>query len=94
MDYTGQSKADFLGYGWKETIHPEDLELLHKRWKQATETGERYETECRIRAADGEYRWFSVIAVATYSEDGQLTVGLGLILTSTIKREIKSEWYF
>src|SRR4051794_10525159 len=56
-DYTGLSREQSIGPGWSIPLHPDDRERSVARWEQATGTGEPYEVEYRLRAADGSYRW-------------------------------------
>ncbi|MBV9343891.1 MAG: PAS domain-containing protein [Gammaproteobacteria bacterium] len=63
LRYTGQSRAEALGYGWAAAIHEEDRERLLGQWRDSVAKGTAYDTETRIRAADGSYRWFKQRAV-------------------------------
>jgi PAS domain S-box-containing protein len=38
--------------------HPDDVPRLEAAWDVALDTGEPFESELRLRRADGEYRWF------------------------------------
>jgi PAS domain S-box-containing protein len=58
VDYTGLSLADSYGRGWNTPFHPDDRQPALDAWNHATETGETYRVESRLRAADGSYRWF------------------------------------
>ncbi|HEX2714684.1 MAG TPA: PAS domain-containing protein, partial [Candidatus Acidoferrales bacterium] len=57
-DYTGLSPQEAHGWGWKVTIHPDDLPNLVDKWTTLLASGERGEIEARLRRYDGEYRWF------------------------------------
>jgi PAS domain S-box-containing protein len=57
MDYTGLSLEESLGFGWNPPFHPDDRHRAAKIWQQATQSGEPYEIEYRLRRADGVYRW-------------------------------------
>jgi len=63
MDYTGLGSEESLGHGWHEALHPADRVRGSEAWQQAFATGSIYSLECRIRRADGEYRWWLVRAV-------------------------------
>jgi PAS domain S-box-containing protein len=39
--------------------HPDDVPRLEASWDVALVTGESFESEVRLRRADGEYRWFA-----------------------------------
>ncbi len=47
------------------------------RWKQATDTGEPYEIEYRLRRHDGTYRWFLGRALPVRDEQGEVTRWFG-----------------
>jgi PAS domain S-box-containing protein len=38
--------------------HPDDIPRLEAAWDDALVTGKSFESEVRLRRADGEYRWF------------------------------------
>jgi len=57
-EYTGLSQLESQAQGWSNPLHPDDRERTRSHWKQALDTGRPYETEYRLRRADGEYRWF------------------------------------
>lgn len=56
-EYTGLSKENSLGLGWKLPFHPDDLPATTKRWSHSLKTGEPYATEYRCLSKDGEWRW-------------------------------------
>jgi PAS domain S-box-containing protein len=56
-DYSGQMTTKWTSRASIIT-HPEDLPRLEAAWDVALATGEAFETEVRLRRADGEYRWF------------------------------------
>jgi formate hydrogenlyase transcriptional activator len=57
-DYSGLSPQESSGWGWKVTIHPEDLPKVLDKWSELLASGEPGEIEGRMRRYDGEYRWF------------------------------------
>ncbi len=63
VEYTGVSEADQLGYGWSESVHPDDRPRLMETWQRAVREGGPFDVEFRIRNARGEYRWFKTRAV-------------------------------
>jgi PAS domain S-box-containing protein len=57
-EYTGQSPEQSVGHGWMKVIHPADIPVLNRAWREAAATGQVFQATCRIRrAADGQYRW-------------------------------------
>ena len=57
-EYTGLSPQESRDWGWKVTIHPEDLQRLMEVWLKILASGNPGELEARLRRHDGEYRWF------------------------------------
>jgi PAS domain S-box-containing protein len=62
-EYTGAEPGSAVGLGWLEYMHADDRESSLERWLRCVESGEEYESEYRLRAADGQYRWFRARAV-------------------------------
>ena len=57
MDYTGDTLAQALGSGWPSVIHPNDAQRFLEQWYNALEAGTSIRCECRLRRAQGGYRW-------------------------------------
>ncbi|KAA0685883.1 PAS domain-containing protein [Azospirillum brasilense] len=64
LAYTGQTETSAQGFGWTSSIHPDDQERILAVWTQAVAQGVVFDTEARIRSADGTYRWFKQRALA------------------------------
>jgi PAS domain S-box-containing protein len=76
-EYSGAAHGTLDGARWASIVHPEDVALAASRWSQATATGAVYETEFRIRRADGSYRWHLVRSVPIKGEDGAILRWVG-----------------
>ncbi|WP_052672264.1 PAS domain-containing sensor histidine kinase [Aliterella atlantica] len=76
--YTGQTPAEVKGWGWLEAIHPEDRDRTTQAWQVALETKSLYDTEYRIRASDGSYRYFAVRGVPVLAENNRIREWVGL----------------
>ncbi len=75
--YTGQTVDEVVGFGWLDAIHPDDRERTNQVWMEAVQTKSLYEIEYRIRAADGNYRYFQARAVPILNEDGSIREWVG-----------------
>ncbi|MBD1853054.1 PAS domain S-box protein [Leptolyngbya sp. FACHB-711] len=75
---TGQSFPNYLGAGWLVMIHPEDRSRVRIQWTEAVATRSTFESEHRVRIADGSYRYFSVRAVPVFDESGNLLEWVGV----------------
>jgi formate hydrogenlyase transcriptional activator len=71
-DYTGLSPEQSQGDGWQEPVHPDDLEPLINRWREALVSGEPGEIEARLRRHDGVFRWFFVRAEPLRDDTGNV----------------------
>jgi len=75
--YTGQTEAEVVGLGWLDAIHPDDRERTNQVWMEAAQTNSLYETEFRLRRADGNYRYFQARGVPIQNEDGTIREWVG-----------------
>lgn len=72
LDYVGQPMERMRGEDFLGVFHPEDRDLFCRAWESALASGAALEGEWRIRAADGEYRWFLVRSIPQKFSDGQI----------------------
>jgi len=75
--YTGQTPEQALPLGWGEAIHPDDVDGLLKVWEAARTHETVYDTEARLRARDGTYRWFLIRAEPRRDASGAVVGWLG-----------------
>lgn len=77
FDYSGMQLDDLKGDGWAAMVHPDDLPDAGARWTIALAAGTSYETEFRLRRADGMFRWHLARAVPLKDDDGTVTSWIG-----------------
>lgn len=77
LDYSGLESAALLGEGWASIVHPDDVAGAATLWAASLASGADYETEFRIRRADGEYRWHLVRALPIRGEGGRILRWIG-----------------
>jgi PAS domain S-box-containing protein len=77
LDMTGLSLEESLGQGWANAFHPDDQDRARARWAQAITTGEPYEIEYRLRAADGTFHWMLGRALPLRDESGRILKWFG-----------------
>jgi PAS domain S-box-containing protein len=77
VEYTGLSLEATAGLGWDAAYHPDDRQSAVDTWNRASETGEPYENESRLRGADGSYRWFINRGLPLRDNSGQITRWFG-----------------
>jgi len=75
--YSGTAPGELDGTAWAAIVHPDDVEGADRAWAGALSSGAHYETEFRIRRADGAYRWFLVRAEPIRGPDGAVVRWIG-----------------
>ena len=76
-EYTGL-QFESAKEGFHHSIHPDDRSQVLSRRSAAMDTGLAYETEFRLRRADGTYRWFHSKAVPLHDSEGAVVKWLGI----------------
>jgi PAS domain S-box-containing protein len=69
-EYAGVEPGQLDDTGWASILHPEDVVPASQAWIAAVASGQIYETEFRIRRADGAYRWHIVRALPIVDHNG------------------------
>ena len=83
---TGQSAADFTGFGWLNSVHLEDRERVERDWRECVRTGKVFDDRYRIRTKGGSYRHYDVRAVPI-ERDGKIVEWVGASTDVTSQRE-------
>jgi len=78
-EYTGVSLEKGLGSGWMKALHPDDVAPALQRWQHSVATGQPFDTEYRMRQADGSYRWYRSQATARRQADGTIIRWYGTV---------------
>src|SRR5690606_14455581 len=77
LDYFERTFAQMIGEGWRNVLHPDDMERCIERWVHSLETGEPYEFEFRLCRSDGDYRWHLARALPQRDSDGHIVQWFG-----------------
>jgi two-component system CheB/CheR fusion protein len=70
IEFTGRPQESLLGDGWTPLLHPNDQATYVSAFRDAFKRRERFETDFRLRRADGEYRWMKSVSVPRYDDTG------------------------
>ena len=77
-EYSGMTVEDSRKWGWKPSIHPDDLAGYNETWERCVKEGEEFELEVRFRrGSDGSYRWHLSRAIPMRDPDGQVLQWFG-----------------
>jgi len=87
VDYTGLTLEESYGEGWITPFHPDDRQRAWDAWQRATRYRDTYSLECRLRRADGVYRWWLIRGVPLLGANGEIAKWFG---TCTDIEQIKA----
>ncbi|AFZ13783.1 PAS/PAC sensor hybrid histidine kinase [Crinalium epipsammum PCC 9333] len=90
-EFSGQTEATGLGFGWVDAVHPEDREYAKKTFLTANERGDAYRAEFRLRRKDGEYRWVIDAAHPWVGVDGQFKGFIGSVIDISERKQAEAE---
>lgn len=78
FEYTGTTFEEMHGWGWTKVHDPQVLPKVVEAWKHSLATGEPFELEFPLRAADGTFRWFLTRVSPLRGSDGRIIRWFGL----------------
>ena len=76
-EYTGEATGSLDAGLWSRILHADDLPAAVALWEASVASGEQYETEYRIRRADGAMRWHLVRALPLRTGSGTVSRWIG-----------------
>jgi PAS domain S-box-containing protein len=85
--YTGQTPEQLKN--WAEKLHPEDRASIADRWRRSWKTGDPYETDERVRRADGVYRWFHTRGLPMRDTEGHIVRWCLLLTDIEDRRQVE-----
>lgn len=79
LDYTGAALETQLGWGFLESVHPDDRERVVELRQQCLDSKASFHGEYRLRGRDGSYRWFKSRGTPWLDGQGMVTRWLGVV---------------
>jgi two-component system phosphate regulon sensor histidine kinase PhoR len=76
-DYTGLDFEATGGFGWKQLVHPDDLQQTIQKFTASMQSGDMFEAENRYRRHDGVYRWHLNRAKPLRNDAGDIIFWVG-----------------
>jgi PAS domain S-box-containing protein len=89
--YTGSTLEEAEGYGWANTIHPNDLDKYVVARTNAEYSMDAFQLELRIRRFDGVYRWCLIVGRPYFDLDNQYAGYLGSIYDINDQKEVEED---
>ena len=75
---TGQSLAEYQGYGWSNAVHPDDAQPTIVAWNAAVSARTPFHFEHRVKRFDGQWRRFDISAIPVLNDQGQIREWVGV----------------
>jgi PAS domain S-box-containing protein len=91
LDFTGRSLDQALGFGWIDSIHPDDRQECIDGCTEAFARREPWTRQLRLRRHDGEYRWILDNAVPYFGVDGSFSGYVGSCVDITRRKLAEEE---
>jgi PAS domain S-box-containing protein len=86
-DFTGQTPATGLGFGWLDAAHPDDRAETRAAFLAANAGRQAFRLEYRLRRHDGEYRWAIDAAAPRFGEHGEFLGYIGSVIDITERKQ-------
>ena len=91
LTFTGRPMEQELGYGWTESVHPDDVDACLATYSASFEARGTCHLEYRLRRADGEYRWVVCHGVPRFAPDGVFAGYIASCIDVTDTRRAQEE---
>ncbi|MBL6455053.1 PAS domain S-box protein [Belnapia sp. T6] len=79
-EFTGQAPAAGEGFGWLDALHPEDRPHAEASFRAADRARQPFQSDYRLRRADGSYAFVLDAAAPRFGEDGEYLGYIGSVL--------------
>jgi PAS domain S-box-containing protein len=89
-EFSGQTEAAALGFGWLEAVHAEDRVASSETFLSANATQESFALEYRLRRHDGEYRWVIDAGRPRFGAGGEFLGHVGSVIDITENRQAEA----
>jgi PAS domain S-box-containing protein len=86
-EFTGQTPARGLGFGWFMAVHPDDRPNAERTFMGANERRESFRIEYRLRRWDGVYRWAIDAAAPRFGASGEFLGYIGSVIDISERKQ-------
>ncbi len=91
LEFTGRKIEQEVGTGWAESVHPDDVARVLKTREKGFASRRPFDSEFRLRRADGEYRVIRGHGIPRLAPDGSFGGYIGTCLDITDIRQAQLE---
>ena len=89
--HTGQTLDEWLGDGWLDAVHPDDRPYAERQWRESIAAHRLVDSEFRLRARDGGWRWTNVRAAPVVDAEGTIGKWVGMNIDIDARKRVESE---
>ena len=93
LEFTGRSMEQELGNGWIAGVHPDDVDRCVATYTESFDARRSFRMECRMRRADGEYRWVLDNAVPRFAPGGVFAGYVGSSIDITEVKRVQEDTF-
>ncbi|WP_437817762.1 hybrid sensor histidine kinase/response regulator [Sorangium sp. So ce1078] len=86
-EFSGQTAAASLGFGWLDAIHPDDRPATIEIFRRAEARREPFRLDYRLRRYDGAYRWCIASGTPRFGPDDEFLGYVGSVIDITERKE-------
>ena len=90
-DFTGQTEAEALGFGWLDAVHEEDRDVSSAIFVEANSRRAPFRLDYRLRRADGAYRWAVDAAAPRIGPSGEYLGYVGSVIDIHERSQAEAE---
>ncbi|GEM49072.1 PAS domain-containing sensor histidine kinase [Deinococcus cellulosilyticus] len=90
LDFTGRTPEQDLGFGWVQSIHPDDLEHCLQVTREAHEKRIPFDLEMRVRRFDGVWRWVVNRGIPRLTPEGEFRGFIGALIDIDDRKKAES----
>lgn len=91
FEVTGQDQEKGHEHGWLEAIGQDDRAAILQLLQSATGEHRPFRVECRVRQADGTYRWSLMAAAPRQSDRGEFLGYIGSVIDIQDRRGVEED---
>ncbi|MDP4002965.1 MHYT domain-containing protein [Methylobacterium sp. NEAU K] len=88
---TGQTRAEYEGYGWADAVHPDDAQASIEAWNETVRARRTFIHEHRVRSRDGTWRHYAIRAIPALNRRGEIREWVGVHTDITEQREAEAD---
>jgi PAS domain S-box-containing protein len=93
FSYSGLSHDDLAGNKWAQMVHADDIGPAAKNWARSLSDETPYQSEFRLRRADGSFRWHLARALPIKDNADQIKRWIGTNTDIDDQKEIEEQLF-